>query len=114
MAELYDNNDVLITSMVSRVIPSPDVIEVKNRTLDGGYTLQTIGSSAKTVEVSAVVTLAGKNTLDSAKAIAAPIKVTGSGRWHKGVIDGDISPEYLTPNLYRVTFTILQQSEGAI
>ncbi len=34
---LYDVNDVLITQGVSKALPSPDVIEVVNRTLDGKY-----------------------------------------------------------------------------
>lgn len=114
MAELYDSTGMLITEKVTKVIPSPDMVEIKNRTLDGGYNLQAIGTGATTIDVVALVTLAGKLNLDNAKRITAPIKVTGSGKYHIGVIDGKVSPEWLKPNLYRVSFTLLQQSEGAI
>ena len=114
MAALYDSTNVLITEKVTKVIPSPDMVEIKNRTLDGDYNLTTIGTGATKVEVVALVALAGKLKLDNAKKITAPVKVTGSGKYHIGVIDGEIYTEWLKPDLYRVSLTLLQQSEGEI
>ena len=46
MIGIYDKDDVLITNLVDTALSYPDIIEVKNRTLDGKWHIQTIGAGA--------------------------------------------------------------------
>ena len=112
MAEIYDINDTLITSIVTEVIPSPDVIEIEHRLLNGQYSLQTIGRPAKKINVTCFVNSQGKQTLDNFKGTATPIKVTADGKAHIGVIRGDMSPEHIKPNLYRLSFILLSEGDA--
>lgn len=113
MAVLYDKSNQVITNYVTAVVPRPDVIDLKNRLLDGKYHLQNIGTAATVVSVSAVVTCAGKVLLDTAKETASQIKVTGNNKYYQGVID-EYSVDPISPVYYRVNLTILQQTGGDI
>ena len=75
MMGLYDKNDVLITRLVDSAVASPDVIEIKNRTLDGQWHVQSIGTSATVLTVKAHLKLQGKEVLDNIKRNSDLLKV---------------------------------------
>ena len=111
---LYDQNNQLITDIVTDIIPRPDTVQIEHRTLDGQYHIQTIGTSATIVEVSCVVNITGKRTIDQICAIGAPVKIIEADKYYIGVIRGVPDVEHLKPSNYRIDFTMLVQSEGAI
>lgn len=117
-AELYDHNDTLLTTghpwRVLSAVPRPDILELENRDLDGQFHTTQLGQGATIIDVVATLSYSAKLLLDNAKRNGAPIKVTKNGRYHRGLIRGELLYEERRPNLYRVQITILQQSEGAV
>ena len=114
---MYDKNGVLITKMVERALSRPDVIEIKNRTLDGQWHIQTIGDGGSVLDVKAHLTLQEKAVLDTIKKTMSELKVTFDGRYYIGVIDGEIGYDRVAFNsgpMFATSFKLLVQSEGVI
>lgn len=115
MIGLYDKNSVLITRLVDSAVATPDVIEVKNRTLDGQWHIQQIGSGATILKVKVSLTLDQKNQVDTIKRNLDLLKVIFDGKYYVGLIDGTIDPERLKfPDgpMFKSSFTILVREEG--
>jgi hypothetical protein len=115
MIGLYDKNDVLITRLVDNVVASPDVIEVKNRTLDGQYHIQQIGTAAWTLNVKASLKLSEKDQLDTIKSTSDLLKVIFDGRYYIGLIDGKVDynrRKFTEYPMFEVTFTMLVRERG--
>lgn len=114
---IYDSNNTIVTKAVRSALSRPDIIMIKNRTLDGQYHIQSIGSGATVVDVEAHFTMAEKIIFDSLKKTVATIKVIFDGRYYTGVIDGDPSYNRVPSDkdvMFTVSFTLLVQSEGVV
>ena len=114
---IYDVNNTLITKAVGSAISRPDVILIKNRTLDGKYHIQSIGQGATVVDVEAHLTMAQKLTFDAIKKTVGTIKVEFDGRYYIGVVDGDPNYTRLASTsgpMFAISFTLLVQSEGVV
>jgi len=117
MIGLYTKNDLLITRLVDNVVASPDVIEVKNRTLDGKWHIQTIGSSATVLSVKANLKLQEKDILDVIKGTGDLLKVIFDGRYYIGLIDGKVDYErrkFTEHPMFGTSFTVLVREEGLV
>ena len=90
MIGLYTKNDVLITRLIDTAVSYPDVIEVKNRTLDGQWHIQSIGTSATVLSVKAHLRLQEKDVLDTIKRNSDLLKVIFDGKYYVGLIDGKV------------------------
>ena len=93
MIGIYDNNNNLITPLVDNALSYPDVIEVKNRTLDGQWHIQAIGTGATLLNVQANLRLNEKNILDTIKRNTGMLKVIFDSKYYVGIIDGKIDYE---------------------
>jgi len=117
MIGLYDSSDTLITKLVQTALSKPDVVEVKNRTLDGKWHIQTIGEGGTILDVKANLTLAEKNILDSLKKTSSPVKVIFDDLWYIGPIDGEIDytrKPFSEYPIFTTSFTMLVNDEGAV
>ena len=117
MTGIYDKNDVLITKLVDSAVASPDVIEVKNRTLGGAWHIQTIGTAAWILNVKANLKLNEKDWLDSVKSTSDTLKVIFDGKYYVGLIDGKVDynrRKFTEYPMFEVTFTMLVREKGDI
>ena len=115
MIGIYDNNNNLITPLVDNALSYPDVIEVKNRTLDGQWHIQTIGTGATLLNVQASLKLNEKNILDAIKRNTDMVKVIFDNKYYVGIIDGKIDYErgkFVEHPMFNASFTLLVQGEG--
>jgi len=117
MPPIYDENSNVISPAVQQALARPDVIEIKNRTLDGKYHLQTIGTGGTIVEVVAHFTKAEKLLFDAVKRNSGLLTVNFDGSYYIGFVDGEPSYERL-PNadeaMFTISFTLLVESEGVL
>ena len=114
---IYDVNNTIVTKAVQSALSHPDVLEIKNRTLDGKWHIQTIGSGGTILDVTAHFTMAEKLVFDTIKKNTATIKVVFDGRYYNGIIDGDLSYERIPSAdkpMFTSSFTLLVQSEGVV
>lgn len=114
---IYDKNDVLLTEIVSSATAKPDVIEIVNRTLDGSYHIQTIGSNGTKVDVIAYMDHANKLLLDAIKSTGNTIKVVFDGRYYVGLIEGELTWNRLANQdapMFGTQFNLLVTSQGVI
>ena len=115
MIGIYDKNDNLITNLVDTALSYPDIIEVKNRTLDGQWHIQTIGTGATVLSVKAHLKLNEKNILDVTKRNTDLLKVIFDGKYYTGIIDGKVDYErrkFAEYPMFGASFTLLVQEEG--
>lgn len=115
MIGLYTKEGILITRLVDTVVATPDVIEVRNRTLDGQWHIQTIGTSATTLSVKTSLTLAQKSQLDGIKRTSDQLKVVFDNKYYIGLIDGTVDYNYRKFTeypMFETTFTVLVREEG--
>lgn len=115
MIGIYDKNDNLITRLVDNAHSYPDIIEVKNRTLDGQWHIQTIGVGATLLSVKAHLTLNEKNILDVIKRNTDLLKVIFDGKYYVGTIDGKVDYErrkFMEYPMFGTSFTLLVREEG--
>ena len=112
---IYDENDTIVTNRVQSALSRPDVIEIKNRTLDGGFHIQNIGSGATVLDVVAHFTMDEKLVFDTVKKTGAIIKVIFDGRYYTGMISGEPSynriASYAGP-IFTISFLLLVKTEG--
>lgn len=117
MTGLYDKNDELITEIVDNVVASPNVIEVKNRTFNGQWHVQTIGSAAWIAKIKCSLKSSEKDQLDAIKSISDQLKVIFDGKYYVGLIDGEVDynrRKFTEYTMYDVTFTMLVTEKGDI
>lgn len=115
MIGIYDTHDVLITSLVDTALSYPDIIEIKNRTLDGKWHIQTVGEGATVLSVAAHMKLEGKNIMDGIRRNMEPFKVIFDSKYYIGVFDGKPDFERLKFSdfpMFGVTFNMLVREEG--
>jgi len=114
---IYDKNDNVLTPAVASALSRPDVIEIKNRTLDGKYHVQSIGEAGTLLDVTAHLTMAEKLVFDGIKRTMDLIKVVFDGRYYLGLIDGELSYERLINTwdpMFTVNFTLMVDEEGVV
>jgi len=114
---IYDKNSVLLTEIVSSATYKPDVIEIVNRTLDGSYHIQTIGSAGGKVDVIAYFDHVNKLLLDTIKSTGDTIRVIFDGRYYVGLIEGELSWNRLGNQddpIFGTQFNLLVTSQGVI
>jgi hypothetical protein len=112
---MYDKNNVLITDLVEQALSRPDVIEIKNRTLDGQYHIQSIGDGATTLWVKAHLTFEQKAIVDNIKKTMSQLKVIFDGRYYIGLIDGELGYERIKTSdkpMFTTAFMVAVQEEG--
>ena len=117
MIGIYDKNDNLITRLVDNAHSYPDVVEVKNRTLDGQWHIQTIGNAATLLRVEAHLKLNEKSILDTIKRNTDSLKVIFDGKYYVGIIDGKVDYErrkFVEHPMFDASFTLLAQGEGDV
>ena len=114
---IYDKYNTLITPIVSSATSAPDVVEIINRTFDGTYHVQTIGTAGTKVDVITYCTKSQKAVLDNIKRTSDTIKVVFDGYYYIGLIEDSLSWNRL-PNqdvpYYGTQFTLLVTSQGVI
>ena len=115
MIGIYDKNDVLITKLVDTALSYPDVTEIKNRTLDGRWHIQTIGEGATVLSVKAHLKLKEKDTMDHLHRTKDLFKVIFDGKYYVGILDG--KPDYdrmksASYPMFGCTFTMMVREEG--
>jgi len=114
---LYTKDNVLITELVNSALSKNELIEIKNKTLDGQWHVQMIGSSATTLEVKANLSMDERIIFDDLKAQLAEVKVVFDNFWYMGVVDGSIEyirTKFTNGPMFETTFTILVNSKGAV
>lgn len=117
MIGIYDKNNNLITPLVDTAHSYPDVIEVKNRTLDGQWHIQTIGTGATVLNVEAHLKLDEKSILDTIKRTTDSLKVIFDGKYYIGIIDGEVDYErlkFVEHPMFEASFNLLVQGEGDV
>lgn len=115
MIGIYDKNSNLITYLVETALLRLDTIEIKNKTLDGQWHIQTIGTSAMILDVTAHLTLSEKRTLDLIKSSNDQLNVRFDGESFIGIIDGQPSYDrqaFPIGPMFKVTFNLLVLSKG--
>lgn len=115
MIGIYDIEDNMISPLVESALPRLDIIEIKNKTLDGQWHIQTIGAPSKILEVTFAVTLSQRKTLDTIKSINDQIKVRFDGDYYIGLIDEPISytrQAFPTGPMFKGSLKLLVLSEG--
>lgn len=115
MIGIYDKENNLISPLVETALPRLDIIEIKNKTLDGQWHIQTIGTPAKILEVTFAATLSQKKTLDLIKSTNDQIKVIFDGDYYIGLIDEPINysrQAFPTGPMFKGSFKLLVLSEG--
>lgn len=114
---IYKQDGTLITNIVQTAISRPDVVKIKNRTLDGKWNIQTIGTGATLLDVGAYFTYEEKTLFDNANRNGALIKVVFDGVSYTGVIDGEVNmfriPSDKDP-MFGANFVLLVLSEGVV
>ncbi len=113
MAVLYNHSDNIITDRVTSVIPGYDTIKTTNRLLDGSWHTQVIGTGARFVNVRLLCNLTAKNTIDTAEATGAPVKVVGDDMYYKGIIRDAPSWNKQYP-VYETEIVLMVEEEGAV
>jgi len=114
---IYDKNDNVLTPAVASALSRPDVIEIKNRLLDGSYHVQSIGTAGTLLDVTAHFTMAEKLAFDIIKRNMSSIRVTFDGRYYTGVIDGELSWERLINTwdpMFTASFALMVDEEGVV
>lgn len=117
MIGIYDKDNNLITNLVDTALSYPDIIEVKNRTLDGQWHIQTIGTGATVLSVKAHLKLNEKNILDIIKRNTDLLKVIFDGKYYTGIIDGKVDYErrkFSDYPMFSTSFNLLVQGEGDV
>lgn len=116
MIGIYDKNNNLITHLVETALLRLDGIEIKNKTLDGQWHIQTIGTSAMILDVTAHVTLGEKWVIDSIKGSNDQLNIRFDGESYIGIIDEQ--PTYTrqafpSGPMFKATFKLLVLSKEA-
>lgn len=112
---LYLNtNPLTLLTRYVNITPKKDVIKVENRTLDGQFHVQTIGTGADLL----AVTLHAENEtaralVDSASASATYLKIVIGSTYWIGIIRGNLEWEKIA-GTFKTTFDFLVQSTGAV
>lgn len=114
---IYNDSDVVITNGVESAVSRPDTIEIKNRTLDGLYHIQTIGTGGTLLDVTAHFTMAEKVLFDAIKRESESLKVEFDGFYYVGLIDG--APSYsrirsAEAPMFTITFVLAVLEEGEV
>ena len=115
---LYDLNDNIITEFI-KVVSDYDTIMAENRLLDGAWHVQTIGSSARLVEIAIVCTDAGKSIIENAAAVGAPLKATSiENKYYIGIVrksgQGVLQWKRFGRRMWEVVITLLVSDEGVL
>jgi len=117
MIGIYDSDDILITKAIQSAFTKTDLKEIKNKTLDGQWHIQTVGTAGITLSVTAKLKLEEKDILDAHKKISAPLKVIFDGKWYTGIIDDEIDysrESYSEHPMFPTEFTLLVNDEGVV
>jgi len=111
---LYDINNNLIAKVVSDAILSPDIIQRKNRLLDGTYHTQTIGKRIDTAKIECYVDKINKTRIDDMYIIGEPIKLLKEDKYYIGLIEN--KPEWgtISKHLYITKFEIIISQSGVV
>lgn len=115
MIGIYDKDNNLITRLVDTALSYPDILEVKNRTLDGQWHIQTIGVGATVLNVKANLKLNEKNIVDAIKRNTDLLKVIFDGKYFIGIIDGKVDYErrkFAAHPMFGASFNLLVREEG--
>jgi hypothetical protein len=115
MIGIYDKNDILITNLVDTAFSYPDILEVKSRTLDGQWHIQTIGVGATVLSVKANLRLEEKNIMDVIKRNTDLFKVIFDGKYYIGVLDGKLDydrQKFAEYPMFGTSFNMLVREEG--
>lgn len=80
-------NDDIISDRIREVQVSPEITKVKNKLLDGGYHVQSIGEPQYMVDLVCELNLAQKNILEDAYVRDEPLIVEIEGVVYSGLLD---------------------------
>lgn len=114
MASIYTSTDTLITSYVTSVIPSYDVIRTTNRLLSGDWHTQIIGQGARRVAVDFICDLTGKNLIDAADATGDSLRVTSDGKYYIGITEDSPGFSKASHDKYAAQIRLLVSEEGDV
>lgn len=106
-----------LTPNIRTAMSRPDVVEVKNRTLDGQWHVQTIGDGATVLDVETTFTMEQKIIFDDLKKKMVPIKIIFDGFYYEGVVEGVPGyqrTKYTTGPMFSVSFVLLVNNEGVV
>jgi len=115
MIGIYDANNNLISAGIQSAFETDDILEIKNRTLDGKWHVQSIGTGASMLTVKAHLLLAEKADLDANKRLTADVKIIFDDMYYIGIIDGAISYErqaFAVHPIFNTEFTLLVNEKG--
>lgn len=103
-------------SMFCGVSPpaSCDALLIKNRTLGGGYHIQSIGTAIKSKQVQVVVSLDNSNAISDMYAAGEKVKLTDDERYYVCLINEAPSWKYEAKNVYSSKLTLMITEEGAL
>lgn len=119
MSRLLDAQNNLISEDIMRFLPRLEPIRVENRTLDGQYHVQTIGSGARVFDLQVIVTDSGRYTIENAWATGANLRAEVESWYRTGIVKAAPGWDLLRPGpmatrLYMATFTLAVNSEGVV
>jgi len=110
---LYETDGTLVTNIIQSVISGYDTIKVVNRLLGGSFHIQTIGQSARIVNVNtATIYEEGKNIIDEYEATATPVKVVLDNKYYIGIIKEAPQWTRIRPGIYQTDLVLLVSEEG--
>jgi hypothetical protein len=115
MPPIYDENDNVITAGVESALSKPDSIIIQNKTLDGKFHVQGIGTSATKVDVTAHFTMDERLIFEALTRTMSIIKVVFDGRYYTGVVGEDPSSDRIasqTGPIFTISFILLVETEG--
>lgn len=114
---LYTDSGTLITRMLVSVVPTPNVITIRNRTLDGRWHIQSIGDASLTVRVQGNLKPDEKDKLDLVYSNSELLYVIFDDKTYRGFIDEQIEYERVPFSEYPIfatSFNMLVVEEDII
>jgi len=103
-------------SMFCGVSPPPtsDALLIKNRTLGGGYHIQSIGTAVKSKQVQVVATLDNSNAISDMYSTGEKVKLTDDSKYYVCLINEAPSWKYEAKNIYSSKLALMITEEGAL
>lgn len=112
MTGIFDSAGLKITQFVN-VVPSIDAVKVENRTLDGKFHVQTIGSHATLLEVVLFAeTEAVRAAIDTVCGTCELVRIIVENASWYGIIRENTLAWEKKAGTFKTSFTLLVSSQG--
>jgi hypothetical protein len=119
MSRLLDSHGNVLSQHLIHWLPRMEPIVVVNRTLDGQYHRQTIGSAVRLFDLELIANDLERSAIQQAWATGALLRAEVEGWYRSGPLDAAPDPQLIrrgpmATREYLVKLTIAVNAEGAI